>query len=88
MWPIISHTNKSFYIVFGVEEEVETNEEELDPEEELKRKREAILDDGRVAGITVHRTDKLKTDFQVLHPLVRVSIVDLNSGKCLLKQNK
>ncbi len=47
-----------------------------------------IPDDGRVIGITVHRTDKLKTDFNTAHPLVRVSFVDATTGAYLKKQNK
>ena len=46
-----------------------------------------IPDDGRVIGLTVHRTDKLKMDFWISHPLVRVSFVDLDTGKLLLKQD-
>lgn len=48
---------------------------------------EEIPDDGCVIGLTVHRTDKLKMDFWIAHPLVRISFVDLDTGKLLLKQD-
>ena len=47
-----------------------------------------IPDDGRVIGVTVHRTDKLKTDFYTAHPLVRVSFIDAETGTYVKKQNK
>ena len=47
-----------------------------------------ISDDGRVIGVTVHRTDKLKTDFYTAHPLVRVSFIDAETGTYVKKQNK
>ena len=47
-----------------------------------------IPDDGRVIGITVHRTDKLKTDFYTAHPLVRISFIDETTGTYVKKQNK
>ena len=49
---------------------------------------EIIPDDGRVIGVTVHRTDKLKTDFYTAHPLVRVSFIDAETGTYVKKQNK
>lgn len=47
-----------------------------------------IHDQGRIAGITIHRTDKLKTDFFIAHPVVRISIVDISCGDHLSKQTK
>ncbi|XP_013379742.1 jouberin [Lingula anatina] len=47
-----------------------------------------IEDDGRVLGITVHRTDKLKTDFFIAHPLVRIHIVDAATGSHVKKQHR
>ena len=46
-----------------------------------------IPDDGRVIGLTVHRTDKLKSDTWMAHPLVRVSLVDLDTETYLKKQH-
>lgn len=60
-------------------------------EEELERRREERMraeDEGEVLSVTVHRTDKLKNDFHILHPLVRVHIVDEETGSYLQKQHK
>ena len=47
-----------------------------------------IEDDGRIIGLTIHRTDKLKTDFFIAHPMVRVHVVDMNTGNYLKKQDR
>ena len=47
-----------------------------------------VEDDGRIIGLTIHRTDKLKTDFYIAHPLVRVHMVDVDTGYYLKKQRK
>lgn len=47
-----------------------------------------VEDDGRILGLTIHRTDKLKTDFHIAHPVVRVHVVDIDTGNYLKKQQK
>ncbi|KAL8612119.1 hypothetical protein ACOMHN_013998 [Nucella lapillus] len=47
-----------------------------------------VSDDGEVLAIMVHRTDKLKNDFNILHPVVRVHIVDELTGQYLPKQHR
>ncbi|KAL3869318.1 hypothetical protein ACJMK2_042012, partial [Sinanodonta woodiana] len=47
-----------------------------------------IEDEGQILAITIHRTDKLKNDFFIMHPLVRVHVVDEETGKYLTKQHK
>ncbi|XP_025109171.1 jouberin-like isoform X1 [Pomacea canaliculata] len=47
-----------------------------------------IPDAGEVLAVMIHRTDKLKNDFNILHPLVRVHIVDENTGQHFPKQHK
>ena len=47
-----------------------------------------VEDDGRIMAVTIHRTDKLKNDFFIMHPMVRVHIVDQDTGKYLTKQHK
>lgn len=48
----------------------------------------ALEDTGQVLQVIVHRTDKLKSDFYISHPLVRVHIIDMDTGHYLKKQNK
>ena len=47
---------------------------------------DAAADDDRILQVTIHRTDKLKSDLYIIHPVVRVNIVDLATGKCVKKQ--
>lgn len=47
-----------------------------------------VEDEGRILAVTVHRTDKLKNDFYIMHPMVRVHILDELTGKYLPKQHK
>ncbi|KAK7492879.1 hypothetical protein BaRGS_00015826 [Batillaria attramentaria] len=44
-------------------------------------------DDGEVLAVMIHRTDKLKNDFNILHPVVRVHLVDEATGEYLPKQH-
>ena len=63
----------------GAEEE---EEEEVDPID--------IEDDGRILGLTVHRTDKLKmvANCFIDHPLLRIHLIDMDTGKYLKKTDK
>ena len=47
-----------------------------------------VEDEGRILAVTIHRTDKLKNDFFIMHPMVRVHIFDEHTGKYLPKQHK
>ncbi|KAK6171988.1 hypothetical protein SNE40_018397 [Patella caerulea] len=57
-------------------------------EEEQQPPPREIQDEGKILAVTIHRTDKLKNNFNIMHPLVRVHIVDLNTGNYVLKQHK
>ena len=47
-----------------------------------------IADAGEVIAVTIHRTDKLKTDFIMSHPVVRVTVVNGDTGMLLKKQHR
>ncbi|XP_014681830.1 PREDICTED: jouberin-like isoform X1 [Priapulus caudatus] len=47
-----------------------------------------IADDGRVLSVTIHKTDRLQTDFLVSHPLVKVHVIDGATGQYMKKFNK
>jgi len=49
---------------------------------------EDVPDNNRVLQLTIHRTDKLRSNLYIAHPVVRVHIVDLDTGNCVKKQNK
>jgi len=45
-------------------------------------------DDSKVAGVIIHKSDKLRSNFLLQHPLVRVHIIDVDTGQYLIKQDK
>ena len=69
------------------EEEPATEEPAPQEDEELPSGMD-VEDDGRIMAVTIHRTDKLKNDFYIMHPMVRVHILDQDTGKYLVKQHK
>jgi jouberin len=48
----------------------------------LEKKRQ---DDGHVMCIVIHKADRLKTDLRINHPLVRVHVLDVNTGEYVKK---
>ncbi len=82
-------------------EDVEAKAEKTEGEKKVKKKKRTkkpkeaeeaaepqIKDDGKVVCMIVHRTDKLKTDFYVSHPMIRVHVVDEQTGNYVKKQSK
>ncbi|XP_053394001.1 jouberin-like isoform X2 [Mercenaria mercenaria] len=65
-----------------------TEETEAVEEEEAGPSGLDVEDEGRILAVTVHRTDKLKNDFYIMHPMIRVHILDELTGKYLPKQHK
>ncbi|KAI8483615.1 Jouberin [Branchiostoma belcheri] len=61
----------------------ESTEEEI-----VESPRKQLEDEGKVLGITVHKSDPLKTDLFILHPLVRVHICDMDTGNYVRKLDK
>ncbi|KAH9498473.1 Jouberin [Bulinus truncatus] len=58
-------------------------------EEENKAEAEpAIPDEGEVLAVMIHRTDKLKNDFHILHPVVRVHVLNEETGEYIPKQHQ
>ncbi|MBN3324302.1 AHI1 protein, partial [Atractosteus spatula] len=45
------------------------------------------FDDSLVLGVYIHRTDRLKTDLMVSHPMVKVHVIDETTGKYVRKEN-
>ncbi|KAM5285322.1 jouberin isoform 2-T5 [Hipposideros larvatus] len=46
-----------------------------------------LLDDDLVLGVYIHRTDRLKSDFMISHPMVKIHVVDQNTGQYVKKDN-
>ena len=45
-------------------------------------------DDGLVLSVSVHRADRLRPDLSVSHPMVRVHLVDMDSGSHVKKSSR
>lgn len=58
-------------------------EREADPEAPQK----PTFDDSLVLGVYIHRTDRLKTDILVSHPMVKIHVVDEITGQYVKKED-
>lgn len=47
-----------------------------------------LLDDDLVLGVYIHRTDRLKSDFMISHPMVKIHVVDENTGQYVKKNDR
>ena len=45
-------------------------------------------DDGYILSVTVHRADNLKPDLFISHPMVRVHVVDMETGQYVKKSDR
>ncbi|XP_037698118.1 jouberin isoform X4 [Choloepus didactylus] len=46
-----------------------------------------LLDDDLVLGVFIHRTDRLKSDFMISHPMVKIHVIDEITGQYVKKAN-
>ncbi|PNJ78679.1 jouberin isoform X2 [Pongo abelii] len=46
-----------------------------------------LLDDDLVLGVYIHRTDRLKSDFMISHPMVKIHVVDEHTGQYVKKDD-
>nr|XP_020016470.1 jouberin isoform X1 [Castor canadensis] len=46
-----------------------------------------LLDDDLVLGVYIHRTDRLKSDFMISHPMVKIHVVDETTGQYVKKDD-
>uniref|UniRef100_A0A674DNS9 Jouberin n=1 Tax=Salmo trutta TaxID=8032 RepID=A0A674DNS9_SALTR len=49
--------------------------------------RRPVFDDNLVLGVYIHRTDRLKTDLLVSHPMVKIHIIDEMTGQYVKKED-
>lgn len=47
----------------------------------------SLLDDGLVLGVYIHRTDRLKSDLMISHPMVKIHVVDEKTGQYVKKDD-
>ncbi|XP_010572954.1 PREDICTED: jouberin isoform X2 [Haliaeetus leucocephalus] len=62
------------------------NDEEM-KNSEISTQSKFGVDDGRVLGVYIHRSDRLKTDLLVSHPMVKIHVVDQRSGLYVKKDH-
>ncbi|XP_016042310.2 jouberin isoform X2 [Erinaceus europaeus] len=55
------------------------------PESQIYPK--SLLDDDLVLGVYIHRTDRLKSDCLISHPMVKIHVVDETTGQYVKKDN-
>uniref|UniRef100_A0AAR2JK19 SH3 domain-containing protein n=1 Tax=Pygocentrus nattereri TaxID=42514 RepID=A0AAR2JK19_PYGNA len=58
-----------------------------DSQAEVEASRRRAFDDSLVLGVYIHRTDRLKTDLLVSHPMVKVHVVDEITGQYVKKED-
>ncbi|KAM3871163.1 jouberin [Diretmus argenteus] len=58
-----------------------------DSETEVDVPQKPTFDDSLVLGVYVHRTDRLKTDLQISHPMVKIHVVDEITGQYVKKED-
>ncbi|KAM9708599.1 jouberin isoform 1-T1 [Menidia menidia] len=58
-------------------------ETETEPEEQQK----PVFDDSLVLSVFIHRTDRLKTHLMISHPMVKIHVVDDNTGQYVKKEH-
>lgn len=46
-----------------------------------------LVDDDLVLGVYIHRTDRLKSDFLISHPMVKIHVIDENTGQYVKKDD-
>ncbi|XP_036077846.1 jouberin isoform X2 [Rousettus aegyptiacus] len=46
-----------------------------------------LLDDDLFLGVYIHRTDRLKSDFMISQPMVKIHVVDANTGQYVKKDD-
>ncbi|XP_059209875.1 jouberin [Centropristis striata] len=60
-------------------------EEESETEAEVPQK--PTFDDSLVLGVYIHKTDRLKTDLLISHPMVKIHVVDEITGQYVKKED-
>ena len=68
--------------IFGLFSVVK-EESETEAEEPQKPR----FDDSLVLAVSVHRTDRLKTDLLISHPMVKIHVVDEITGQYVKKED-
>nr|XP_013814567.1 PREDICTED: jouberin isoform X2 [Apteryx mantelli mantelli] len=63
------------------------NVEEMNSSE-ISTQSKFVFDDDLVLGVYIHRTDRLKTDLLVSHPMVKIHIVDQRTGLYVKKNHR
>ncbi|KAM9382172.1 jouberin [Phaethornis superciliosus] len=74
-------TRKEENTEFGAENDEEMRNSDISTQSKLG------FDDDLVLGVYIHRSDRLKTDLLVSHPVVKIHVVDQRTGLYIKKDN-
>lgn len=58
-----------------------------DSETEAEVPQKPTFDDSLVLGVYVHKTDRLKTDLLISHPMVKIHVIDESTGQYVKKED-
>lgn len=58
-----------------------------DSQTEIDLPARSMFDDSLVLGVYIHRSDRLKTDLLVSHPMVKVHVVDEATNQYVKKED-
>ncbi|XP_044279935.1 jouberin isoform X1 [Varanus komodoensis] len=74
----------------ALEENIENNNENTAhvAAENTSPELKPVFDDSLVLGVFIHRTDRLKTDVMVSHPMVKIHVIDQKTGLYVKKENR
>lgn len=81
VYSLLLMINMSFDFPFSIA----VVKEKSESEEEAPQK--PTFDDSLVLGVYVHRTDRLKSDLLISHPMVKIHVVDEITGQYVKKED-
>ncbi|XP_056151400.1 jouberin [Lampris incognitus] len=56
-------------------------------EQEAETPQKPVFDDSLVLGVYIHRTDRLKTDLLISHPMLKIHVVNETTGQYVRKED-
>lgn len=76
------------FVFLGENTEVAAENDEEIKNSEISTQTKFGFGDDLVLGVYIHRSDRLKTDLRVSHPMVKIHVVDQRSGLYVKKDHR
>lgn len=79
-----------FFLFLALEEDIENAEENMPyvAAGSVSPESKPTFDDSLVLGVYIHRSDRLKTDLMVSHPMVKIHVIDQKTGLYVKKEHR